>query len=97
MIYCAKNYKGPIIFIGFRFQHPGASSAGSSPEFSLLKDLLRDMGSARWHYCITPDEPNSLESELAMKTLSANQIHVINLKFGEFFDLIIDEVKNSSN
>ena len=59
---------GPIIFVGFSFTHPGASSKGTSPEFSLLMELLRDMGpAARWHYCVTPYDSSSDESKLILR------------------------------
>lgn len=35
---------GPILFVGFSFTHPGAYARGTSPEFSLLQELLQEMG-----------------------------------------------------
>ncbi|HVX00083.1 MAG TPA: SIR2 family protein, partial [Candidatus Babeliaceae bacterium] len=74
---------GPIVFIGFRFAHPGARGA-SSPEFETLKNLLRDIGVGRWHYCVTPYDADDISSELAVSQLSAINVTTINATFGEF-------------
>jgi tetratricopeptide (TPR) repeat protein len=85
---------GPIIFIGFSFTHPGARDKGTSPEFSLLQEILREMGpAARWHYCVTPFDPSSPSSELLCKKLRANQIKVINATFGEFLDALFEQLQ----
>jgi tetratricopeptide (TPR) repeat protein len=85
---------GPIIFVGFSFTHPGARNKGTSPEFSLLQEILREMGPAsRWHYCVTPFDPSSPDSELILRRLHANQIKVINATFGEFLDALFKELQ----
>lgn len=80
---------GPIIFVGFSFTHPGASNKGTSPEFLMIQDILREMGpAARWHYYVTPFDPTSFESQLLSKKLLASQIKVINATYGEFMNII---------
>jgi len=65
---------GPIIFVGFRFVHPGASLAGTSPEFQQLRGLLRELGpAASWHYCVCPFKADTPSAQLAMRTLQASQ------------------------
>lgn len=84
---------GPIIFIGFRFAHPGANIAGNSPEFRVLLELLRDMGpSARWHYCVTPTGKLSEADELALKVLQSNRIDIVDAKFGEFIESLCENI-----
>ncbi|MBM3166651.1 MAG: hypothetical protein FJZ94_04310 [Chloroflexi bacterium] len=84
---------GPIIFVGFRFVHPGSSTPGTSPEFQLLRELLREMGpAARWHYCISPFDPSSPASQLALDILRANQVEAINATFGDFLDALIKQL-----
>jgi len=86
---------GPIVFVGFRFSHPGIARTGSSPEFITLKALLQEMGSAgRWHYCVSPFD-SSIESELATRTLEENHVKVINLTFGDFLRELITTLKGS--
>lgn len=81
----AEAVNGPIIFIGFRFSHPGTNTVGTSPEFEELKELLREMGSAgRTHYCISPFDSDSNEAATAVSVLKGNHVTPINAKFGEF-------------
>ena len=88
-----ESVNGPIIFIGFRFAHPGANMAGTSPEFQVLLDLLRDMGpSARWHYCVTPLGQLTGSDELAMKVLQSSKIDVIDAKFEEFTESLFERI-----
>jgi tetratricopeptide (TPR) repeat protein len=85
---------GPIIFVGFSFTHPGARNMGTSPEFLLLQEILREMGpAARWHYCVTPFDPSSPDSELILRRLRANQIKVINATFGEFLSALFNQLQ----
>lgn len=85
---------GPIVFVGFNFTHPGARNMGTSPEFLLLQEILREMGpAARWHYCVTPFDPSSQDSELILRRLHANQIKVINATFEEFLDALFKELQ----
>ena len=68
---------GPIIFVGFSFTYPGARNVGTSPEFSLLQEILREMGpAARWHYFVTPFDPSSADSNFILRKLHAIQIKV---------------------
>lgn len=77
--------KGPIIFIGFRFIHPGTSKFGTSPEFLVIQDLLREISpTARWHYLIMPFKGDSIEEEVIERKLKSNKIKLINATFGEF-------------
>lgn len=85
--------KGPIIFIGFSFTHPGATQKGTSPEFFLLQEILREMGpAARWHYCVTPFDSSSLNNELIVKKLKTNRVQVINASFSEFMDSVFKQL-----
>lgn len=87
--------QGPIIFIGFGFRYPGIDITGTSPEFTTLKDLLQEIGSAyRWHYCVSPYD-SSIESELAIRILKANQVEVINSTFGDFLVEVTGMLKGS--
>ena len=72
----------------------GARNMGTSPEFLLLQEILREMGPAvRWHYCVTPFDPSSPDSELILRRLHANQIKVINATFGEFLDALFKQLQ----
>jgi len=85
---------GSIIFVGFSFTHLGARDMGTSPEFFLLQEILREMGpAARWHYCVTPFDPSSPSSELICRKLHANQIKVINATFGGFLDALFKQLQ----
>jgi tetratricopeptide (TPR) repeat protein len=85
---------GPIIFVGFRFVHPGSYIPGSSPEFQQLRDLLRAMGpAARWHYCVNPFDPSLPTAKTTSNTFYANQVAVINATFGEFLDALTAQLK----
>ena len=85
---------GPIIFVGFSFTHPGAHNRGTSPEFLLLQELLREMGpAARWNYCITPFDSSSPDSQTNIRKLRANQIAVINATFSEFMDVLFNQLQ----
>ena len=87
---------GPIIFVGFSFTHPGASYKGTSPEFLMLQDILRQMGpAARWHYYVTPFDSKSFESQLLSKKLLASQIKVINATYGEFMNAIFKGLQST--
>lgn len=86
---------GPLIFVGFRFTHPGASNMGSSPEFQVLRDLLREMGpSAGWHYCVIDYDPSSEDAQFAVEFLEANNIKVINSTFGDFIEALHETLKH---
>jgi tetratricopeptide (TPR) repeat protein len=88
---------GPIIFCGFSFRHPGASSKGTSPEFLMLQDIIREMGPVgRWHYCVTPFDSKSIESQLIYKKLQAAHIQVINATFGEFMNAIFKDLQSTA-
>ena len=85
---------GPILFVGFSFTHPGAYARGTSPEFSLLRELLKEMGpAARWNYSVTPFDSSSVESQFGIRTLRANQISVINATFSEFMDALFKQLQ----
>ena len=85
---------GPIVFVGFRFIHPGASGVGTSPEFQQIRDLLREMGpAARWHYCVAPFDSSSPETALAVSMLRANRVAVINATFGDFLSAVTEKLK----
>lgn len=84
---------GPIIFIGFSTSHPGVTSPGTSPEMSLLRELLKEMGpAARWHYCVFPYDVESPNAQLMVNILKANQIHVINATFSNFLNEIFNRL-----
>jgi len=85
---------GPIIFVGYRFIHPGSLIPGSSPEFQQLRDLLREMGpSARWHYCVSPFDHSSPTARMTSDMLRDNRVAVINATFGEFLDALTEHLK----
>lgn len=79
---------GPIVFIGFSFTFPGTQQKGSSPEFEVLERIIREMGplNAKWHFCVTPYDGNSIDAKLNIRTLESNHIKVINASFGQFMD-----------
>jgi tetratricopeptide (TPR) repeat protein/NAD-dependent SIR2 family protein deacetylase len=78
---------GPIIFVGFRFVHPGASLPGTSPEFLQLRELLQQMGpAARWHYCVSPFDPGSDSDALAVDILTGCRVAPIPATFEEFLE-----------
>lgn len=78
---------GPLIFVGFKFKYPGASSYATSPEFDILSQMLLTMGpSADWHYCIFPHDENNQEDKDLVETLKNKKIMVINATFLEFFE-----------
>lgn len=80
-----ESINGPLIFIGFRFIHPGTNVPGTSLEFQQLQNLVRVMGSAaRWHYCITPEDRDSIAWSMSAEILRDCQIEVIPATFGEF-------------
>lgn len=86
---------GPIVFIGFRFMHPGARDGATSPEFALLQELLREMGaSARWHYLVTP-LGESVEAAVLKQLLEDCHIHLLNSTFGEFVKSLDSSLSDS--
>lgn len=86
---------GPIIFVGFNFIHPGASMAGTSPEFQQLQKLLGEMGpAARWHFCVTPCDASSEKTKLSLKILRAGRVEIINATFSDFLDALLKRIES---
>lgn len=83
---------GPLVFVGFRFVHPGSTQPGTSPEFQELREILREMGpSAGYHYCVTPFDESDSRAVLAREVLKANRIILINAPFKEFMEAVVTE------
>jgi tetratricopeptide (TPR) repeat protein len=84
---------GPIIFVGFRFSHPGTSAPASAPEFFELQTLLRDLGpAAQWHYSVWPFDALSAEVQMFVNILRVNQVHAINADFGTFLRAVSSQL-----
>lgn len=84
---------GPIVFLGFRFVHPGSMTAGTSPEFQQLRELLQMMGpAARWHYCVAPDDQAQPSARLSASILKSARIEVIRSTFGAFLEAVKSQI-----
>jgi len=84
---------GPIIFIGYRFKHPGALEYLTSPEYDLLIKMIEQMGSSvRWHYCVFPYDEKNKEDLRLIDSLKRKNILVINSTFGDFMQEIIKRI-----